>query len=137
VKGFKSKAIPEPPPLYEVNGFNHDGRGGPTLDNPKFDWLNPFTTPWNDMMAFQLANDFKANVLSSVPYGSEWDDVANLTKFITRKLNRIRQAYKDSLPPPAGSSETGEQKASRVFVRDKKRSKAKRRVSRRIGVRSS
>ena len=88
-KGFKSKTIPEPPPLYEVDGFNHDRRGGPTLDNLKFDWLNPFTTPWNNMMVFQLANDFKANILSSILHGSEWDNITNLTKFITGKLNHI------------------------------------------------
>jgi hypothetical protein len=69
-----------------------------------------------------------------VPHGPEWDDVTCLTKLIPRKVNRIRQAYKDRLPSPAGSSETGEQKLARIRVRDTKFAKAKRRVSQRMGV---
>ena len=129
-KGFNGKAIPEPPPLYEVDGFNQDGRGGPSLGNQKFDWLKPLTTPWNDTMAFQLANNFKASILSDIPHDSKWDDVKSLTKFITRKLSRTRRAFMDCLPPPAGSSETSEQKLSRIRVRDTKRAKARRRSSR-------
>jgi hypothetical protein len=86
------------------------------------------------MVAFQLATDFKARILSGVPHGPEWDDVTCLTKLIPWKVNRIRQAYKDCLPPPAGSSETGEQKLARIQVQDTKFAKARRRVSRRMGV---
>jgi hypothetical protein len=82
------------------------------------------------MVAFQLATDFKAHILSGIPHGPEWDDVTCLTKLIPQKVNRIRQAYKDRLPPPAGSSETGEQKLARIQVRDTKFAKARRCVSR-------
>jgi hypothetical protein len=134
-KGLGQKAVVPPPLQYEIDLFQKDGKGGPDTESPRFDWLNPFSSAWNDSMVFQLANEFKEDHLGRIPHDSRWDDISYLKELIPRKLKRTRQAYKDSLPPPPESSMTHEQKQVIVQKRDSTLAKNRRRTTRREGVR--
>jgi hypothetical protein len=134
----KKGTPPEPPTAAEMDAFLQNGSQGPSIANPSFDWLRPFSSPWNNSMVFKLAKDFKETVLKDpkkVPHDPKWDNENYLTEVIPRKLARVRRRYIESLPPGSGTLVTQEQKQAALVARRQGDGKMNRRASRRHGVR--
>ena len=126
-----------PPPAQALKAYVEDGQGGPSLDDPRFDWLKPFISQWNSDMLYALAVDFAPKLQDGpgVTFEPKWRTTKFLKQTISRKLARTRQSYKDSLPPGLESGITAHDKELGIKERESRRTKQLRRVSRRAGVR--
>lgn len=136
-KGSRRKVSSPPPRPEEVEAFVDDGQGGPSLDEPLFDWLKPFSSHWNSELLHALAVDFAPKLQDGpgITFNPKWRTTKYLKQSISRKLARTRQSYKDRLPPELESGITALDKELKIKKRDSNRVKQLRRVSRRSGVR--
>jgi hypothetical protein len=137
-KGVFNQVPPKDPPTPDVvKAFEEDHvLSVPMLDDPRFDWVNPLTSPWNTELSFRLAQDFKPK-LEKVEHLSIPPNMSSTTFIqgvISKKVRRTRQVYLDSCPPALDAPETAMQKEARIKMKKQARSKQDRRVSRRHGV---
>ncbi|RDB29028.1 hypothetical protein Hypma_015652 [Hypsizygus marmoreus] len=134
-KGLNQSAKLRIAPSHLVKAFTEDNNGGPSAETPEFDWFSPFTSPWNRELLFLLATVFKA-ILSKTSglINEKWGNIPWLIKLIAKRLERVRTAYKNDLPPPPGSSESEDQKKLRIKQREERRLKNLRRNTRRKGT---
>lgn len=128
---------PAPVDPQVLAAFTRDCNQGPDPNNPRFDWKSPFSARWNRLTIYQLATQFRAEVIAGLYPELDFDEsimsVPQLSIFCERKLTRTRAEYLATTPPP-GISETPLEDKLRRAERKTAEATAYRRYSRRAGV---
>ena len=125
------------PEASEVEDFVDDNHRGPSMEAPRFCWVETFESPWNQQALFILASDLRPKLVES-EIGGQLDgkhtSIAALKKTIAIKLKRTREDYNINTPPPLDSRDTVVDKLSRYSKKKDIILKQNRRNGRRKGV---
>ena len=125
------------PEASEVEDFVDNNHGGPSLEVPRFCWVETFESTWNQQALFVLAADLRPRLLESEIGGqldAKYTTIAALKKTIAIKLERTREDYNINTPPPIDSRDTVVDKLSRYSKKKNIILKQNRRNGRRKGV---
>ena len=126
-----------PPHQAVIDGFVENNTGGPTLEEPRFNWEEHLDSAWNHQLIFMMAKDLQP-MLRAAPILKAWEtrftEIRYLRQKITMKLGKSRNQYMSRQPPPIDSTETATQKVDHISQKKLMGQKRNRRTTRRRGV---
>lgn len=111
-----------------------DKNPGPSIPNPQFLWSHPLSHKWNDDLVDAISEAFLDCLRRDTTTERQFLKLPVIKRALLAKLKPIAGAYRKSLPPPAYTGETAEEKQLRIEVEKEALKKKKRRVQRRSNV---
>lgn len=124
------KRLQSVPPASDVDTFTNDNIGGPTLEEPQFDWADSLDSPWNEQLIFMMATEVHPkiqdlSISAKLPLG--YTSVEHLKEAIHLKMRWVCTSYSDAQPPPMESQEMAKGKVTHVANKKGNKGKKNRR----------
>ena len=123
-----------PPPQAIIDVFVEDNTGGPTLEEPRFNWDEHLDSAWNHQLIFMMAKELRPMLLDVPIQEPRFTEIRYLKQKITMKLGKSRNQYMSTKPPSIDSTETATEKVDRINQKKLAGQKRNRRTTRRRGV---